>query len=163
MLLAVTPLGGNNAMKEMLFAQQQASDQWAFYQSKPMREHLYRTNSARLEVDILDRGPAMRPEANTRYAAMLKDMRAEEARYGEEKKKVEQDARRFEAERDKNLDKAPYFDYAEVLLQISIVMASISMLAASRPVLYFAILSASFGTGLMLNGYLLIFRLPFFH
>ncbi len=30
-LLAITSLGGNNAMKEMLLAQQQASDQWAFY------------------------------------------------------------------------------------------------------------------------------------
>jgi hypothetical protein len=162
-LLAVTSLGGNNAMKEMLLAQQQASDQWAFYQSKAMREHLYRTNSARLEVDILDRGPAMRPEAKTRYAAMLKDMRAEETRYREEKNKIEQDAKRLEAERDRNLVKDPYFDYAEVLLQISIVMASISILAVSRPVFYFALLSASCGTVLMLNGYLLLFRLPFFH
>ena len=162
-LLAITSLGGNNAMKEMLLAQQQASDQWAFYQSKAMREHLYKTNSARLEVDILDRGPAMRPEAKKRYAEMLKDMRAEEARYREEKKKIEQDAKLLEAERDRNLVKDPYFDYAEILLQISIVMASISILALSRPVFYFAILSASFGTILMVNGYLLIFRLPFFH
>ena len=33
-ILAITSLGGNNAMKEMLLAQQQASDQWAFYQAK---------------------------------------------------------------------------------------------------------------------------------
>jgi hypothetical protein len=31
-LLAITSLGGNNAMKDMLLSQQQASDQWAFYQ-----------------------------------------------------------------------------------------------------------------------------------
>jgi len=162
-LLAITSLGGNNAMKEMLLSQQQASDQWAFYQSKAMREHLYKTNGLRLEADLLERGAGMKPEAKKRYEAMLKDMRAEEARYSGEKKKIEEEAKHLEAERDKNLSKDPYFDYAEVLLQISIVMASISILAASRQVFYFAIVSASLGTLLMLNGYLLIVKLPFFH
>jgi hypothetical protein len=162
-LLAITSLGGNNAMKEMLLSQQQASDQWAFYQSKALREHLYKTNGLRLEVDLLERGPVMKPVAKKRYEAMLKDMRAEETRYGEEKKKIEQEAKQLEAERDKNLSKDPYFDYAEVLLQISIVMASISILAVSRQIFYFALVSASLGTLLMLNGYLLIVKLPFFH
>ena len=35
--LAITSLGGNHAMKEMLLAQQQASDQWSFYQAKVIR------------------------------------------------------------------------------------------------------------------------------
>jgi hypothetical protein len=79
-LLAITSLGGNNAMKEMLLSQQQASDQWAFYQSKAMREHLYKTSALRLEADLLDRGPAMRPDSRKRYEAMLTDMKVEEAR-----------------------------------------------------------------------------------
>ena len=77
-LLAVTSLGGNNAMKEMLLAQQQASDQWAFYQSKAMREHLYKINSARLEVEIGERGPHMQSAVKKRYEDMLTDMRTEE-------------------------------------------------------------------------------------
>ena len=162
-LLAITSLGGNNAMKEMLLAQQQSSDQWAFYQSKAMREHLYRTNGLRIELDLVERGRGMKPEVKKRYEAMLKDMRAEEVRYGEEKKKIEQEAKQLEAARDKNMSKDPYFDYAEVLLQISIVMASISILAASHQIFYFAIVSASLGTLMMLNGYLLIVKLPFFH
>jgi hypothetical protein len=162
-LLAVTSLGGNNAMKEMLLSQQQASDQWAFYQSKALREHLYKINGLRIEADLLERGAGMKPAAKKRYDAMLKDMRTEESRYGEEKNKIEEEAKYLEAERDKNLRKDPYFDYAEVLLQISIVMASISILAVSRQLFYFSIISASLGTVLMLNGYLLIFKLPVFH
>ena len=46
-MLAICSLGGNNSTKDMMLAQQQASDQWAFYQSKVMREHLYR-------IDISD-------------------------------------------------------------------------------------------------------------
>jgi hypothetical protein len=162
-LLAITSLGGNNATKEMMLSQQQASDQWAFYQAKALREHLYKTNGLRIEVDLLERGAGMKPEAKKRYEAMLKDMRAEATRYGEEKKEIEKEAKQLEAERNKSLSKNPYFDYAEVLLQISIVMASISILAGSRQVFYFAIVSASLGTILMLDGYLLIFKLPFFH
>ncbi len=86
-LLAITSLGGNNAMKEMLLSQQQASDQWAFYQSKALREHLYKTNGLRIEMDLLERGAGMNPETKKRYETMLKNMRAEETRFGEEKKK----------------------------------------------------------------------------
>ena len=162
-LLAVTSLGGNNAMKDMLLSQQQASDQWAFYQSKAVREHFYKTNGLRIEADLFERGTGMKPAAKKLYEAMLKDMRAEEKRYGEEKIKIQEEAKHLEEERDRNRIKDPYFDYAEVLLQISIVMASISILAVARQIFYFAIVSASIGTSMMLNGYLLILRLPFFH
>jgi len=162
-LLAVTSLGGNNAMKEMLLSQQQASDQWAFYQSKNIRELLYKTNGLRMEAELIERGPAMGPQAKKRYEAMLKDMRAEQTRYQDDKKKIEAEARHLEAERDVNRSKDPYFDYAEVLLQISIVMASIAILSVSRQIFYFALGCASLGTVLMLNGYFLIFRMPFFH
>ena len=39
-MLAITSLGGNNAEKEMMLAQQQASNEWAFYQAKASRELL---------------------------------------------------------------------------------------------------------------------------
>jgi hypothetical protein len=162
-LLAITSLGGNNAAKELMLAQQQSSDQWAFYQAKAMRETLFKINGLRMEADLLDRGPSMKPNTKKLYTAMLKDSRAEEARYREEKKKIEEEAKKLEAERDRNLAKDPYFDYAEVLLQISIVMASIAILAASHQVFHFALGSAALGTLFMLNGFLLIVKLPFFH
>src|SRR5512139_354407 len=61
--LAITSLGGNNAMKEMLLAQQQSSDQWAFYQAKVIREHLYRSQKMRLELDLRAAGDSLKPEA----------------------------------------------------------------------------------------------------
>ena len=162
-ILAITSLGGNNAMKEMLLAQQQASDQWAFYQAKVIREHLYRSQKLRLEADLLERGNLMKPDAKERIESMVKKMAEEEARYGAEKKEIEQEAKKLEHERDVNRNRDPYFDYAEVLLQIAIVMASISILSGSRPIFYFAIVGAFLGTLFSLNGYLLIFRIPFFH
>ncbi len=162
-ILAISSLGGNNAMKEMLLAQQQSSDQWSFYQAKVIREHLYRSQKLRIEADLMERGGSIKPEMRKHYETMLRKMDEEEARYNKEKKEIEQEAKKLEHERDINRSKDPYFDYAEVLLQISIVMASISILAVSRPVFYFAIVLASLGGLMSLNGFLLIFKLPFLH
>ena len=102
-LLAITSLGGNNAMKEMLLSQQQASDQWAFYQSKVVREQLYKTNSLRLELDVFERGATMKPAVKRQYQSLIRELRAEEARYGEEKKDIEREAKGLEEHRDEKL------------------------------------------------------------
>lgn len=162
-ILAITSLGGNNAMKEMLLAQQQASDQWAFYQAKVIREHLYRSQKLRLEIDLIERGSVMRSGVKERVEEMLRKLTDEEARYNAEKKEVEKEAKKLEHERDVNRGKDPYFDYGEVLLQIAIVMASVSILSGSRQVFYFALIGAVLGTFFSINGFFLIFRIPFFH
>jgi hypothetical protein len=162
-ILAITSLGGNHAMKEMLLAQQQASDQWAFYQAKVIREHLYRNQKLRLEVDLLEHGSSMKPEARKKLESMLKDVAKEETRYGTEKREIEKEAKKLEYERDVNRSKDPYFDYGEVLLQIAIVMASISIISGFRPIFYFALVGAILGTFFSLNGFLLIFRISVFH
>ena len=159
--LAIASLGGNNAMKEMLLAQQQSSDQWAFYQAKVIREHQYRAQKMRLEVELAERGPAMKPEMRQRHEELLKKFAEEEKRYNAEKKDIEKDAKKLEHERDRNREKDPYFDYAEVLLQIAIVMASVSILAISRPMFVFSLVLAMGGALLTVNGYTLFFRFPF--
>ena len=162
-VLAIASLGGNNAMKEMLLAQQQSSDQWAFYQAKVIREHQYRTQKMRLETELAERGPALRPDARQRYEDLLKNFAEEEKRYNAEKKDIEKDAKKLEKERDHNRDKDPYFDYAEVLLQIAIVMASVSILSTSRPMFFFSLALALGGALLTINGFTLLFRIPFLH
>jgi len=162
-ILAIAALGGNYTMKEMLLAQQQSSDQWAFYQAKVIREHLYRSQKMRLEADLIERAGSMKPEAKERIEGMLKKLAEEEARYNLEKKEIEKEAKKLERERDLHRSKDPFFEFAEVLLQIAIVMSSISILATSRRVFYFAVLAAILGAFFVLNGFLLIVPIPFFH
>ena len=161
-LLAVTSLGGNNAMKEMLLAQQQASDQWSFYQAKVIREHLYRQQQQRLELDLLEK-ETLKPEVKKRYEALLQKTGKEADRYGVEKKDIKQEAEILEHERDVNRNKDPYFDYAEVLLQIAIVTSSIAILASSGAMYGFSMVCAALGALLTLNGFLLLVKIPFFH
>ena len=67
-LLAITSLGGNNAGKDMMLSQQQASNNWAFYQSKVMREHAYRIEALKTKALLAERGDKMAPEARSQYA-----------------------------------------------------------------------------------------------
>lgn len=158
--LAVVSLGGNNATKDMTLAQQQASDQWAFYQAKAMREVLYRIEKARLEDDLAERGASLTPAAREHKEGFLASAAKEEARYEGEKKAIEEKARELEKERDRSREKDPYFDFGEVLLQIAIVLASMSILTRARPIFYASLFSALMGFALGLNGFLLIFRVP---
>ncbi len=162
-MLAITALGGNNSMKEMLLAQQEASNQWSYYQAKNMRENLYRIQRLNLEADFLDREDSMKPEARAKFEATIKKMADEEKRYATEKKDIEAEARKAEHERDVNRKRDPYFDFAEALLQISIVMASIAILSSSRQVFYFSLVTAAAGAILSFNGFAMVFRLPFLH
>jgi hypothetical protein len=159
--LAIASLGGNKAMKEMLLAQQQSSDQWSFYQAKVIREHLFQNEKTRIEGELLERGASMKPEVRNRFENLRKIMGAEENRYNREKKEIQKEAKKLEEERDLNRNKDPYFDFAEVLLQVSIILASIAILATSRPIFIFSIVTACLGCFLSFNGFLLIFRIPF--
>ncbi len=160
-VLAITALGGSNATKEMLLAQQQASDQWAFYQAKVIREHQYRAQALRLEAELLERGATMLPAVRAKYEELRGKFADEETRYGAEKRDIEKAAKRLEHERDVNRERDPNFDLAEALLQIAIVIASVSILSTSRPLYGVSIVFAVIGAILSLNGFLLLVHLPF--
>jgi uncharacterized protein DUF4337 len=160
-MLALAALGGNHAMKEMLLAQQKSSDQWAFYQAKVIREHQYRGQKLRLEADLIERGDAMKPAARERVEALMKQFGEEEKRYNAEKKDIEAEAKQLEHERDVWQAKDPYFLFAEAVLQIAIVMASVSILSRSGVIFGFSLALAGAGALLTANGFLLLFQLPY--
>ena len=160
-ILAISSLGGNNAAKDMMLSQQQSSNLWSYYQSKVMREHLYKVEKQKAEAQLVERGAAMNAQARELYEKNRQLYAAEEKRYASEKLEIEQNAKKLEQQRDIGIAKDPYFDYAEALLQIAIVMASISILSGSRPVFGISIACAILGSFLCLNGYLLLVRIPF--
>ena len=161
-MLAIASLGGSNAMKQLLLAQQQSSDQWAFYQARVIREHLYRTQKLTAELALAEPS-ALRGAERVKYEALAKRFADEEKRYNAEKKDVEQDARKLEALRDHHRARDPYFEFGEVLLQIAIVSASVSILSTSRAMFFFSLILAVGGAALTANGFLLVFHLPFLH
>ncbi len=63
--------------------------------------------------------------------------------------------------RDHAAERDPNFDFAEALFQIAIVLGSVSIVAASRPLVHLSGILAIAGTLLMINGYFLLVHLPF--
>jgi hypothetical protein len=161
--LAVASLGGNHATKEMLLAQQQASDLWAHYQAKSIREHQSRVQKLRVEADLIEREPSLRPDGREKLSKLLAKYGEDEQRYNTDKKEIEKQAKELEHERDLYRTKDPYFDYGEALLQIAIVMASIAILSSSRQVFIFSLVIAVVGGFFALNGFLLFAQIPFLH
>jgi len=161
-VLSIAALGGNNAAKEMLLAQQQSSDQWAFYQAKVIREHQYRGQKMVLETQLAEPS-TVRGAEREKLAALAAKFAEEEKRYGAEKKDIEKDAKKLEHARDLFRERHPYFEFGEVLLQIAIVSASVSILSTSRPMFWFSLVLAVLGAVLTVNGYMHLFPLPFLH
>src|SRR5712672_1702320 len=108
--LAITSVAGNNAAKEMMLAQQQSSNQWAYFQAKSIRESEYRIQKMRLELDLAERQPSMSSAVRSQAEKLLATFASEEQRYGKEKVEIEQMARELEKKRDVNVKKDPYYD-----------------------------------------------------
>jgi len=161
MLLAIAALGGAESTKEMLNANIQASDTFAFYQAKNIRQTLYQTSTAQLE--LLATGAASLSESDkAKTAELVKRYRDTVARYesepatGEGKKELMAKAKEWEHKRDHASAQLPNFEYGEAAFQIAIVLGSVAIVAASPALLGLSGVLAVFGVLLTLNGYLLV-------
>jgi Domain of unknown function (DUF4337) len=166
MLLAITGLGGNNATKEALNSNILASNFFNFFQAKNMRQTAYLLAANELETGWAN-DPQLSADAKAGIQKRIEDYRKTVARYESEpetqegKKELIARARAEEKKRDHALRQDPYFDYAEALLQIAIVLISIAIVAEQIWLSYIGGLLGLIGGLLMVNGYLLLIEVPF--
>ncbi|HEX6913268.1 MAG TPA: DUF4337 domain-containing protein [Longimicrobium sp.] len=173
MLLAVGSLGGGNVAEDMVHANIKANDMWAFFQAKNMRQTMYEVAVDQMKLQL--ESPGLSPQARATLQANIQDYEATIARYddepdpaapadtlrGEGKKQLAAQARSHERARERAGEQDSNFDYSEVAFQLALVLGSVAILSLSRPVLYLAVGLGAVGTILMINGFLLMFRLPF--
>jgi len=158
-LLAVCAMGGDNAAKDAMRANIDASDIWAFFQAKNVRRTSYTLAADELEL-MLATNRGLDAAARQQIEAKIAEYRTQIERLSSEKDRREgldelfQRAKEKEAERDTALRKDPYFDWAQALLQIAIVLASVSIVASSEPLLWGSGGLGVLGTGLMLVGFI---------
>jgi hypothetical protein len=139
-LLAVVSVLGQHFNTEKLLVQQQASDQWAYYQSKDIRRY-----AAQLADDILLQ---MKGDA-----AVAKKYADDSTRYKQQTADIQEKARDFERERDKMGREADSFHIGEVFLEVAIVLSSLSILTKSRFLYLIALLAALTGVAISGGGY----------
>jgi hypothetical protein len=174
MLLAIASLGGENAMKAMIDSNIHASDTWAFYQAKNIRQTANELAANDLEIVLLTQGPNLSNEARQQIQQRIDRYRATVARYesepdptdptnplkGEGKKELTARAQDWEKKRDIAQQQDPNFDYSIALFQIAIVLGSVSIISMSRPLLLVSVVAGCIAAVLMVNGFLLVFDLP---
>ncbi len=165
MLLAIASLGGDNATKEMVNSNILASDTWAFYQAKNIRQTTYQIAAEDLQAQLTTQ-PNLAADARAQLQQRLDRYQATIDRYesdptsNEGKKELTATARGYEARRAHAQKQDPNFDYSQALFQIAIVLGSVSIVALARPLLGLALALGGVATLLMLNGFFLFVDLP---
>ena len=165
MLLAITGLGGANAGKEAVNNNIYAANYFSFYQAKNIRQTSLALAADQIELAWLS-DASLSDEAKAVLKKKLDGYRKTVARYESEpetregKKELLVRAKEFEALRDHALKQDPYFDYAEALLQIAIVLISVAIVAGTHWLAYVGGLLGLVGGLLMINGYTLLVAIP---
>ncbi len=157
MLLAITALGGDQARTTTTNENIRASDTFAFYQAKNIRQTVYQVSAQDLQALLLTRpAPARAAIQKTiaRYTAMAAHL--EDDPTGAGKKQLLEEAHCHEVARDCAERREPHFNDAQALVQIAIVLGSVSIVAASRALLLASVALGAVATLLMVNGYLLL-------
>ncbi len=165
-MLAVAATGSNDAMKIAQQAGFQVNDEYAFYQSKYIRQSQLKLAEDQLQLKI-DGAPNLEslPEAARKLIETKKDEYEKEvarletnARNG--KKELLAKAELCENQRNLALAQHPFYDYSMAMLQIAIVLASASIIMATPLLLYGSFGVGAFGILLLLNGFTLIYGGP---
>ena len=112
---------------KMVLAQSQASDQWAYYQAKSIKETAYQT-----QRDAMELAKQSNPASAEAYQAKIAAYDQEVARYKKEKNEIMGDAKKLEAARDQYQKHGMRFGEALILLQIGILLSSLASISKNH-------------------------------
>src|ERR1700687_1978793 len=146
-LVAAVTLLGHRAHTEELLLQSQATDQWAFYQAKNIRLH-----EMQAMVDLLG---TITPVDKEKNATLREKYVKEVERYNGDKENISDKAKELEKERDAVSRRADRFDGGEALLEIGLVICSITLLTKRKAFWFGGMLIGALGVALAATGFFL--------
>lgn len=164
-LLAVCGMGGGNAAKDANRAHIEASNTWSFFQAKNIRRSAIMLAAEELELTLATQA-TMPPPARAAIQAKITDYRAQIQKLTTDPDRKEGldelfvKGKALEADRDLALRRDPYFDWAQALLQIAIVLASVHLIIGNMPLLGLSGVLGALGLLLTLNGFTLAVAVP---
>ena len=143
---AVSLLGHRAHTEEVLF-QARASDQWSYYQAKNIRRHNYEMGMDLLSlVEFKDKAQA--DKVREKYNQEAK-------RYTKEQAEIEEQAKDLEKESAVAQRKADRFDLGEVLLEVGLVIVSLTLLTRKRAFWFLGVAAGLAGLAVAATGFLL--------
>src|SRR5260370_19578893 len=145
-LVAAVTLLGHRAHTEELLLQAQATDQWAYYQAKNIRLH---------EVQVMvDQWDVFTVQDKQETELLREKYQKEVERYSNDKDSISEKAKEQERERDLLRAKADRFDAGEGILEIALVICSLTLLTDRKFFWYAAMLIGAVGIATSLGGFL---------
>ena len=146
-MVAVVTLLGHRAHTEEVVLQAKASDQWAYYQAKNIRQH-----EDELFADLSGSVASKDADAMGKF----RDKSTQEGeRYKHEKGEIQDKAREMENEVAMERKRADRYDLAEVFLEIGLVITSITLLSGKRIFWHLGIVLAVVGVVIAVTGALI--------
>lgn len=128
--LAITEIGGNSAQNAYLTQHVELSNDWSFFQAKNVRAVILESQADLLASLPNAQDPAIqaRIQETKTHAARMRD----DPKGGDGMKQLAATARALETERAESFHRYHKFEYATGALQISIVLASVSLVTRMR-------------------------------
>jgi hypothetical protein len=146
-LVAIVTLLGHRTHTEELSLETQAASRWSQYQAKSIRQRMTQVGS-----DIIT---VIAPLDKEKGEALAKKYEKEVEHYAADKEDVSKVAEELEHERDTAIHRADRFDIGEALLEIGLVLCSITLLAKSKAFWFGGMLVAAIGLAVSATAYLI--------
>ena len=137
--------GGSFSTRSVM-SQSQASDQWAYYQAKSIKQNLAESQKNAFEVEALG---AASDEQKTLYANKLKIATDEISRYDSEKNQIRKEAEDTAALNKLIAKKGNFFSGSVVFFQLGIMLSSVSALLKRK---FMWVIGLVFGAVAIRNG-----------
>jgi hypothetical protein len=145
-LAAVGSLLSGHAANQAILKQSEASDQWAYFQSKSTKGHLYEVG--RDIVAVLSGTSGESKPSLDRFEQQIN-------RYEQEKDKIKEEAEALQKESKHEFEQHHYYALGIASFQVGIVLASISILVRHRATWWLSLAAGLIGVLLLLRGLLL--------
>ena len=146
-LVAVVTVLGHRTHTEAVLDQNKATDQWNYYQA-----HKIRANDTELAADLLSAVTVADKDAAARIAKSYAD---HEKKWTDELKDEQAQAEATEAKVADSEARADRFDLAEALLEIGLVITSVTLLTRSRIYWYLGLVFSVAGVASVISAFLL--------
>ncbi|HEX6466491.1 MAG TPA: DUF4337 domain-containing protein [Terriglobales bacterium] len=144
-LVAITTLIGHRSHTEEVVTQIKASDTWSEYQAKNIRWHTYQSLAEQLSVQSVNDAE--------KAGKVLQHFRQQAEKYDHEKDDLNKEAHALEREVATEERRAGRFDFAEALLEVALVVTSITLLTRRRLFWYCGMAAGALGLAVAVTGF----------
>lgn len=146
-VIALVSLLGHRTHTEEVVLQDKITDEWALYQAKNIRRHA--------DEVFVDLTSTLTSKDAEQTAKLQEKYKAEAERYGGDQAEENNEARKLEQEAQVEHRRADRYDWSEALLEISLVVTSITLLSKQRAFWYAGMALGIAGLAVFVTGFLI--------